>query len=112
MTIEESASYLKTSSDTVEKLIRDGELPACKVGKMYVLTKENLYAFLIQRTQLQSAERRNILHRDDQLMAAIKSEEPAKLPAKPTSSGRGRKRNPSPLADQTDFVRQWMQKKN
>lgn len=104
MTIEESASYLKTSPETVEKLIRSGELPACRIGKMYVLMLENLYAFLLQKTQLQSSERRNILQRDDDLRAAVQSIEQTSELNEPTPPRRGRPRKPLPLTDDNSFT--------
>lgn len=111
MTIEESASYLKTSPETVEKLIRSGELPACRIGKMYVLMLENLYAYLLHKTQLQSSERRNILQREDELQAAVQSIERTSELNEPTAPRRGRPRKPLPLADDNSYTMRWFNKK-
>ena len=110
MTIEEGAAYLKTSPETVEKLIRSGDIPACRVGRLYVLMRQNLYNFLLLKTQQQSSERRNILQREDELKAAIQAAERTTDNEPPAPRRRGRPRKPRPPAAGSSFSGRWPDK--
>ena len=44
--VKEVADYLKVSRDQVRKMIANGELKACKVGREYRVRLEHLAEFL------------------------------------------------------------------
>lgn len=46
MTVEQVASYLQLSKMTVYKYIREGKLPAAKIGKSYRIQRSDVEAFL------------------------------------------------------------------
>lgn len=46
MTSEQVADYLKIDNNTVDRLIRDRELAATRVGSAYRITREDLEAFM------------------------------------------------------------------
>jgi len=46
MTVEQVAAYLQLSKMTVYKYIREGRLPAAKIGKSYRIRRSDVEAFL------------------------------------------------------------------
>lgn len=78
---------------------------------MYVLMRENLYAYLLHKTQLQSSARRDILQREDELQAAVRSIERTSDLNESTPRRRGRPRKSLPLADDNSYVGRWFNKK-
>ena len=64
MTPEQVADYLQLNTDTVYRLIRNHELPAAKIGRVYRIPKEDVDAFLMANStspQLRSALFRRVL---------------------------------------------------
>ncbi len=50
MTPEQVADYLQIRKDTVYRYIRDGKLPAVRLGRSYRVQRENLDRFLLANT--------------------------------------------------------------
>lgn len=48
MDVNEVAEVLNICTKTVYKLIRDGEIPAVRVGKKLRVAKKNMYALLLR----------------------------------------------------------------
>lgn len=46
LTAEEAAAYLRVSMNTMRKLLRDGEIPAAKVGREWRIKRAALDTFL------------------------------------------------------------------
>lgn len=46
MTVEQVAAYLQLSKMTIYKYIREGKLPAAKIGKSYRIRRSDVEAFL------------------------------------------------------------------
>lgn len=44
--LQEIAELLNMNLQTIRKYVRAGELKASKIGKQYIVTKENLKAFI------------------------------------------------------------------
>lgn len=44
--LQEIAELLNMNLQTIRKYVRAGELKASKIGKQYIITKENLKAFI------------------------------------------------------------------
>lgn len=51
--VKEMASELRVSTQTIRKLIKDGELPAFKVGGKFVVSRKALEQWVMQKTQEQ-----------------------------------------------------------
>jgi excisionase family DNA binding protein len=49
LTVNEVADLLRVSRMTVYRLIKDGEMPAFRVGRSYRLRDEDVQAYLMQR---------------------------------------------------------------
>jgi excisionase family DNA binding protein len=49
LTVSEVADLLRVSSMTIYRLIKDGEMPAVRVGKSYRLREEDIDAYLTKR---------------------------------------------------------------
>jgi excisionase family DNA binding protein len=49
LTVGEVADLLRVSSMTIYRLIKDGEMPAVRVGKSYRLREEDIDAYLAKR---------------------------------------------------------------
>ena len=47
--LEEVAEILHVTVDTVRAYIRDNKLPACKVGRSYLVDRADVYKFLRDR---------------------------------------------------------------
>ncbi len=56
LTVEQAADYLQVHKMTVYRYIRDGMLPAAKLGKMYRLFRRDVEAFLDAMKQHPGAE--------------------------------------------------------
>lgn len=54
----EAADFLHIHPETVRELIRDGALPAAKVGRAWVLLREDLLSYMRQTVSAQTAKRR------------------------------------------------------
>nr|MBL8455329.1 helix-turn-helix domain-containing protein [Zoogloeaceae bacterium] len=94
-TIEQASEYLKVSSGTVERLIRSGELPACQIGRSYVLMHQYLRSYLIEETARQSMERRKpLMAAEGQLSRRAELDQQVALKSQQTKRGRPRKHSP------------------
>jgi excisionase family DNA binding protein len=49
LTVRETADFLKFTSETVRKLIREGAIPACKVGGSIRVSRDELLAAVAAR---------------------------------------------------------------
>lgn len=49
LTVNEVADLLRVSSMTIYRLIKDGELPAVRVGKSYRLLEQDIDAYLAKQ---------------------------------------------------------------
>ncbi|MDR5695686.1 MAG: helix-turn-helix domain-containing protein [Armatimonadota bacterium] len=56
MTVEQVAAYLQLSKMTVYKFIREGKLPAAKIGKSYRIRRSDVEAFLETAKQAQRGQ--------------------------------------------------------
>lgn len=56
LTVEQAADYLQVHKMTVYRYIREGMLPAAKLGKMYRLFRRDVEAFLHAMKQHPGAE--------------------------------------------------------
>lgn len=45
-TAEEAAEYLKTNPQTIRRMLREGKIPAAKVGREWRIHKDALDAYL------------------------------------------------------------------
>lgn len=50
-TLDEISELLKTTKRTLYKYLKDGKLPASKIGREWRVTEEQLQAFLDNTTQ-------------------------------------------------------------
>lgn len=46
MTVKEVASYLKTSTKTIQRLVLSGKLPAIRLGKQFRIDRKDLEEFI------------------------------------------------------------------
>jgi excisionase family DNA binding protein len=58
MTVEEAATYLRTASVTVYKLMRSGALPGVKVGHSWRIRRADLDMYIRGNAQQQPSVRR------------------------------------------------------
>jgi excisionase family DNA binding protein len=58
-TVEELAKYLKIKPDTIYKKVRNGELPAIKLGKLVRFPKELIDEWIIQQAKKTAEEFKN-----------------------------------------------------
>jgi excisionase family DNA binding protein len=49
LTVNEVAELLRVSSMTIYRLIKDGDLPAVRIGKSYRLREDDIDAYLAKR---------------------------------------------------------------
>lgn len=49
LTVEQAADYLQMNKVTLYRYIRDGQLPAARLGKVYRLLRRDVEAFLEAR---------------------------------------------------------------
>jgi excisionase family DNA binding protein len=56
LTIRQVAAYLHVVPLTIYRLIERGELPACKVGRVWRVRKQDLQAYLSGSTPAQKGE--------------------------------------------------------
>jgi excisionase family DNA binding protein len=49
LTVNEVADHLRVSRMTVYRLIKDGEMPAFRVGRSYRLREEDVHTYLNER---------------------------------------------------------------
>lgn len=79
-----AAEILKMSSCSLQKLAKDGEIPAAKVGKRWVFTEEDLAAYLRAEIKKQTAERRDEKPEPDRQPEPIRrAKPPRRRPAPP-----------------------------
>src|SRR5690242_8542241 len=57
LTTVDAAHVLDVDASTVRRYIRDGKLPAVRVGRDYVITEDDLRAFVLERQAREKAER-------------------------------------------------------
>ena len=58
LTVNEAATVLRISHDLVYRLIKSGELPSTKIGRLAFLYKSGVVAMLTGRTPLKLVKRR------------------------------------------------------
>ena len=57
-TLDEVADILKVTKRTLYTYVKEGKLPAVKMGKYWRITHENLQAFISKDTPISDANRR------------------------------------------------------
>ena len=62
LTIEEVAEFLNLEYKSVYRLVRNGELPAARIGRVYRVSRSDLDAYLDQQKQVVQAEARTEQH--------------------------------------------------
>ena len=56
LTVQELSDYLKVPVSTLYKLVREGSIPATKIGKHWRFHKDAIDAWIIQADQTKRAE--------------------------------------------------------
>lgn len=85
MTVEQVAAYLQLNKLTVYKFIRDGRIPASRLGKSYRIQKADVDA-LLERQKMRAGSRSRSGRRPA-VSATKRSEEIAVSPQRPESIG-------------------------
>lgn len=87
MNAEECAKLLHCTTERIEELARQGEIPGLKVGRAWVLFKLDLLDFLADKAR-DDAEKRRGAAQSPAASRGRRHRAPPKLPTMPSSSGR------------------------
>ena len=90
MTVEQVADYLQLNKLTVYKYIREGRLPAARLGKAYRIRLADVDAFLerqMSRASVRAASRPRPVRRGGRSPRPLRSEEIAVAPQRSETRG-------------------------
>lgn len=59
LSVAQAAQTMKIHTETVLELIRDGVIPAAKIGRAYVMMEKDVLAFVADQITRQTTKRRS-----------------------------------------------------